>query len=612
MKPSRYGVLLAVLGVTACGGDSATDDSASNPADLRGPANEQPGNVSDNTDDGAYTASGPFFEDVARAANLNFEQFVGATGEYLMVEVMGSGVALFDYDNDGDLDVYLIQGAMADPDRRVQDSVFPAPEGPLTNRLFRNEWIPGGELTFTDVSTASGLDHAGYGMGAAVGDVDNDGDADLYLTNFGPNVFYRNNGDGTFSDVTEDSGIHAPGWTTSAAFADYDRDGDLDLFSVDYVEFDASRNTECFSSGGRRDYCGPQVFPPMTDQLYRNDGTGVFSDVSGEVGIGESAGPGLGVLWADFNGDDWLDVFVANDGTANRLWINQNGDRFEESGLRSGTAYNAMGGAEASMGVTAGDYDNDGDLDLFMTHLIQETNTLYVNNGKAQFFDGTDRAGLGASSLSSTGFGSRFFDLDNDGWLDLFVANGNVKLEEKRVAVSDYPLEQPNQLYVNKAGRFVDVSAQGGEGITALEVSRGAAFGDLDNDGGMDIVLTNNNGPVRLLRNIAPDRGDWVDVVLQGTESSRDATGARLALLRPGAAPVWRHASTDGSYLSANDARVRFGLGRDKSDSAKRTAFEIGVIWPRGKRERFRVDSSADVHRLTLVEGEGQAWPKAD
>jgi len=606
LKKSSYGLMVLALGVFACSENTEKDQSVPTPETARVDVSSAAADPSN----GDSLSLGPeaLFEDVAGSANLNFEHFVGATGEYLMTEIMGSGVALFDYDNDGDLDVYLIQAAMADSARSVQESIFPVPEGPLTNRMYRNELIPQGSLTFTDVSEISGLAHSGYGMGAAVGDVDNDGDSDLYLTNFGPNVFYLNNGDGTFSDVTQASGISAPGWTTSAAFADYDRDGDLDLFSVDYVEFDVVRNTQCFSTGGRRDYCGPQVYPPMVDQLYRNDGSGVFSNVSREVGIGDSAGPGLGVVWADFNGDDWLDVFVANDGAANRLWLNDNGQRFEEAGLRSGTAYNAMGGAEASMGVTVGDYDNDGDVDLFMTHLIKETNTLYVNNGKAQFFDGTDRAGLGASSLPSTGFGSRFFDMNNDGWLDLFVANGNVKLEEKRVAVSDYPLEQPNQLYLNKDGRFVDVSAQAGKEINALEVSRSAAFGDLDNDGGMDILLTNNNGPARLLRNIVPDRGDWVDVVLQGTESSRDATGARVVLLRSGKAPTWRHVSSDGSYLSAHDKRVRFGLGGNHSEKNQPVTFNIGVIWPRGMRELFTVTAPDDSKQLKLVEGQGQEW----
>ncbi|MEM7082116.1 MAG: CRTAC1 family protein [Pseudomonadota bacterium] len=551
-------------------------------------------------DTAAAAPIGPMFDDIAAQTGLEFEHFVGATGEFLMSEVMGSGVALMDYDNDGDLDVYLIQGAMADPRRSLSESIFDPPDGALTNRLFRNERIPSGTLSFTDVSEISGLDHDGYGMGVAVGDIDNDGDADVYLTNFGPNVLYRNNGDGTFEDITDNSGIRAPGWTTSAAFADFDRDGDLDLFSVDYVAFDVLRNTECSSVGGRRDYCGPQVYPPMADQLYENLGDGRFRDISATVGVAGATGPGLGVVWADFNGDDWPDVFVANDGAANFLWLNENGKRFEEAGLRSGTAYNAMGGAEASMGVTAGDYDSDGDMDLFMTHLVQETNTLYVNNGNAQFFDGTDRAGLGASSLPSTGFGARFFDLNNDGWLDLFIANGNVKLEEKRVAVSDYPLEQPNQLFIGKEGRFQDVSLSAGESVNELRVSRGAAFGDIDDDGAIDVVVTNNNGPVRLMRNVFAPQGRALTVHLQGTESSRDATGARVALLRDDQPPIWRRVSTDGSYLSANAPSVHFGLG-DRAEAR----VTLGVIWPLGKKETFSVPTD---RTSTLEEGTGQSW----
>ncbi|NNF16594.1 MAG: CRTAC1 family protein [Gammaproteobacteria bacterium] len=546
--------------------------------------------------------SPPLFHDGAEDAGLIFSHFIGATGDFYMPEVMGSGVALLDYDSDGDLDVYLLQGTMLDATQAVNDSLFPPPPTHWPgSRLFRNDLTKDGDLSFTDVTADSGLGLDGYAMGAATGDIDNDGDPDLYITAYGSNRLYRNDG-GTFTDITSGAGVDDASWSTAAGFSDYDRDGDLDLWVVNYVEFDQVRNTVCTSPGGRRDYCGPQVYPPTRDRLFRNDGEYRFTDVSVNTGIAAKSGPGLGLVWADFDADGYTDAYVANDGAANFMWMNRGGQRFEEIAIMAGTGLNTVGSPEASMGVTAGDFDGDGDEDLFMTHLVRESNTLYVNDGNANFFDATNSAQLGSSSLSFTGFGSQWFDYDNDSDLDLFVANGNVKLEESRVGISDYPFEQRNQLFRNDTGnRFVDISRSAGPIINALEVSRGAAFGDIDNDGDIDIVVTNNNGPVRLLLNNGVGHHDWLRVKLVGTQSNRDGAGATVALLRDGLSPLYRRARSEGSYLSASDIRVHFGLGKNHKITG------IGVIWPLGHREIWR-DINVNTE-LTLTEGTGSDWP---
>jgi hypothetical protein len=550
-------------------------------------------------------AAATLFRDAAAEAGLSFHHVAGATGNFFFPEIMGAGVALLDYDADGDVDLFLAQGRLIDPEADPSALLIPTPSGqPTGGRLFRNELVPGGRLRFTDVTESSGILQDGYGMGAAVGDLDNDGYPDLYLTQFGDNRLYRNQGDGTFRDITAESGTNDPRWSTSAAFVDYDLDGDLDLFVTNYVQFNPKANRRCTGSGGARDYCGPQVFEGTTDRLFRNDGRGRFTDVSQPAGIGAVSGPGLGVTVADFDLDGRPDLYVANDGEANRLWMNRGEGRFEDAGLMAGAAFNMDGKAEASMGVTAGDFDGDGDEDLFMTHLASETNTLYLNDGTGLFFDSTSRLNLGGASLPYTGFGSQWLDFDNDGRLDLFVANGAVKIEASRLGVSPYPYEQRNQLFRNPGdGRFVDQSQLAGPAFELLEVSRGAAFGDIDNDGDVDILVTNNNGPVRLLLNEMGNEKHWLSVRLEGTESNRDGAGARVALLRTGKPPLWRRAHTDGSYLSASDIRVHFGLGDDTGIEA------VGVEWPGGRRELWR-GVRAD-RQLELKEGTGEPWPSA-
>jgi hypothetical protein len=391
----------------------------------------------------------PVFEDRAAELGLDWVHWNGMTGEYYFPEMTGQGCAFLDYDGDGDLDVYLVEGALLAGDSMDEALVPYAGGGTPRGRLFRNDAGPGrpdregGTLVprFVDVTDDSGLAATGSGRGVATGDYDGDGRVDLYLTNYGPNQLWRNRGDGTFEDVTAEAGVGTDGWSTSASFLDYDRDGRLDLYVANYVEFDVAENPTCYTGGGRRDYCGPSDFPPVTDRLYRNRGPGpggvTFEDVSGPAGIAAAKGPGLGVVAADFDGDGWTDLFVANDGAVNFLWRNRGRGEdgavhYSDEALLSGVALNRAGKAEASMGVDAGDFDGDGDLDLFMTHLMGETNTLYVNDGTGLFEDRTLETGLGAPSFPLTSFGTAWLDYDNDGRLDLFVASGAVRILEEQ------------------------------------------------------------------------------------------------------------------------------------------------------------------------------------
>ena len=528
------------------------------------------------------------FVERSAETGLRFNHFVGATGDFYLPETMGPGVALFDYDNDGDLDVYLLQGSVLNPEKTLDDSVFPAPKEHFPgNRLFRNNFVPSGTLSFDDVTEAAGIGHVGYGLGAAVGDYDNDGYADLYVTNYGPNVLYRNNGDGTFQDVTRDAGVIDGAFSSSAAFLDYDADGDLDLYVAHYNTFSVEGNKPCQSPSGERDYCGPKAYFALPDRLYRNEGNGKFSDVTRAAGIDAAYEHGLGIIGADFNADGRLDIYVANDQTPNQLWTQQQDGKFKDMGLVSGSAYNGEGEVEAGMGVTAEDFDGDGDLDLFLSHLINQTNTVYVNDGRGNFDDATAISGLGPPSLPFTGFGTKWFDYDNDGLLDLFVANGAVMMLDN-LKGDPFPYHQKNQLFRNMGRRYEDITATAGAALQLSEVSRGAAFGDIDNDGDVDIVVSNCNGPARLLINQVGNARHWLSVQLEGATTTRDAMGALVAVERAGRQPVWRRSSTDGSYLSANDPRVHFGLGTDE-ELGQSPVKAIVVAWPAGERERWPV-----------------------
>ncbi len=532
----------------------------------------------------AETAGGPIFVDGAAASGLDFVHFNGMSGEFYFPEMTGQGGALLDYDGDGDLDAFLVQGAMLGAGKSLDDALV-APVGPLppSDRLYRNDLAVAAdgslEPRFVDVTATSGLAAAtGYGMGAATGDYDNDGWTDLYVTNVGANQLWRNQGDGTFRDVTAEAGVGDDLWGTSAAFADLDADGWLDLYVANYVEFDLERNPRCFATSSRRDYCGPSAFRPQPDKLYRNRGDGTFEDVTFSWLRGYQPGPGLGVKTADFNGDGRLDIYVANDGAVNQMWLARADGGFDDEALFSGTALNSMGRPEASMGVDAADFDLDGDMDLFMTHLAGETNTLYVNDGGGLFEDRSVASGLGSVSMQYTAFGTGWFDYDNDGLPDLIALTGAVRILEDQAAAGEiYPLKQPNQLFHNLGGRFEERSADGGEGFAVAEVSRGAAFGDIDNDGDEDVLVINNNDPVRLLINQVGRETAWLGLAAVRGAAAEPATGARVTVRRADGVRLTRRAATDGSYCSARDPRRILGLDGSAAAAAE-------VRWPSGRR----------------------------
>lgn len=544
------------------------------------------------------------FTDITQSTGLDFVHFNGMAGEWYICEMMGPGGAFFDSDNDGDLDVLIVQGQLLGPGKTMKDALFP-PRGPLPPRarLFRNDLVadPDGKPTirFNDVTEQSKIDARGYGLGVATGDFDNDGRVDLYTTNLGSNQLWKNIGDGTYRDVTQQTGTEDDRFSTSAAFLDYDRDGWLDLYVCSYVHFDVSNHKPCYGSNGGLDYCGPLSYEPVPDRLFRNRGDGTFEDVSVTSGIIKEYWAALGVVCGDFNQDGWIDVYVANDGSANQLWINQRNGKFEDHGLGSGSALNSAGQAEASMGVDAGDFDNDGDEDLFMTHLRGETNTLYVNSGKGWFGDQSAQSRLGPPSKPYTAFGTSWIDYDNDGWLDVLTVNGEVRRVESLARQGDsFPFSQEKQLFRNLAnGKFEDVSRQSGAAFQLAEVGRGAAFGDVDNDGDVDVLVLNNNGPARLLLNNVGNRNHWIGLgVLHST--GRDAIGARVAVSRSEGPALCRRVRTAASYCSANDPRILVGLGRSSSVRSVR------IEWLGGRVEEW-TNLSVDRYH-TLREGTGQ------
>lgn len=538
-----------------------------------------------------HWAAEPLFVEVAGEVGLNFTHLNGATGQYYVPEVMGAGVALVDYDNDGDLDLFLVQGGP------LENTAAQMP----TSRLFRNDLTTTGSkrtVRFTDVTARAGLGLQAYGMGVATGDYDNDGDLDLFVTTFGAEHLYRNNGNGTFSDVTTEAGTTDPLWSTSASFFDYDRDGDLDLYVANYLDFTLAGNKLCYDTVGARDYCSPRAYRPLPDRLYRNDGKGRFADVTDAAGIARAVGAGLGVVAGDYNRDGWLDVYVANDATPNQLWINRRDGTFRDEGLLSGAALNAAGNPEGSMGIAAGDFDADADEDLFVTNIVGETFVLYANDGQGNFEDVRTAIGVARPTAAFTGFGTDWFDYDNDGWLDLFVANGSVNIVEAQRG-QPTPFRMTNQLFRNLEGRRLEeTSASAGPAFARADIGRGAAFGDIDNDGDTDIVVTNNGGPVRLLLNQAAAGSHWLQVRLEHSPANRFAIGAWVGFEREGRPTLWRRVKTDGSYLSASDSRVHFGLG------ASATRGAVVVQWPDGPRERW---TDVGVDRLvTFKRGSGK------
>jgi hypothetical protein len=583
---------LAALALVSCGGDKNPVPSTAASA----PAEE-------------------WFVERAKETGLDFVHFNGMSGEQYYPEIMAPGVALFDYDNDGDLDVYLVQGAMLGK-KTLKEATFP-PTGPLGDRLFRNDLVVGADgkrtLHFTDVTAQSGINVTSYGMGVAAADYDNDGFVDIYRTGLSGSVMLHNNGNGTFTDVTPKTGVGNPnGWGVSAAFVDYDRDGWLDLYVGNYLLYSIAGDLDCLSVTGQHDYCPPNSYRAQPDRLYHNRGNGTFEDVTSRALVGGADGPALGISTADFNGDGWIDIYVGNDGQPNQLWINQTNGTFKDTAFISGAAVNGQGNSEASMGVDAGDYDNDGDEDIFITNWLAQMNILYANMGGGVFEDRKAASGLGPPSLAKTGFGTAWFDYDNDSWLDLLTANGSVSIIEAQARVNDpFPLKMLNQLYRNLGnGRFEDVSTKAGKAFTLNDVSRGAAFGDIDNDGDEDVVIGTAAGPTRLLINNIGNKNHWVGLRLVGRVLSdapgqagpkgpalRDQIGARVEIIRKNGGPLWRRARSDGSYASANDPRVLVGLG-SSTDPVR-----LKVSWPDGKTEAF---GDVPVDRWTTVtEGAG-------
>ncbi|MCP4661163.1 MAG: CRTAC1 family protein [bacterium] len=547
-------------------------------------------------------AAAAIFVDEAASSGLDFVHFNGMIGQFYYSEMMGSGVGLIDYDNDGDLDVYLVQGGVLNPDKGLDETVFPpTPEMlPLQDRLYRNDLTVDAagrrRLAFTDVTAQSGIRATGYGMGVAAGDFDNDGWVDLFITNAGPNQLWRNRGDGTFEDRSAAVAVEDDRWSVSTAVLDFDRDGWLDLYTANYVIFTVAAHKLCRTLAGAPDYCGPLAFKPQRDRLLRNRGDGTFEDLSAALGVADGLGAGMGAVTADFNTDGLLDIYVANDGMPNFMWMQQADGTFRNDALVTGCALNTEGRAEAGMGVIAGDYDGDGDEDLFVNHLILESSTLYRNDGHGFFEDVSVASGLGTASWQYTCFGNAWIDYDNDGRLDVISVCGAVLVIEELAARDDpYPIHMPNQLFHNLGdGRFEEVTDRAGAVFELSEVSRGLAVGDLDNDGDSDVVVANNSGPVRLLVNQVGQDRHWLGLRLLGAKLDRDLVGALVGVERPQGPTLWRRVRIDGSYLSSGDPRLLFGLGSSPAVAG------VVVHWPSGRVERVEVEPD---RYTTLHEG---------
>ena len=522
------------------------------------------------------------FTEIAAQAGITFKHVFSPEKKYI-VESMSGGVALFDYDNDGYLDIYFVNSLTVDLAAKHQKT---------KSALYHNN----GDGTFTDVTDKAGVGDVGFGMGVAVGDYNNDGFDDLYVTCLGRNHLFKNNGNGTFTDVTNKAGVGDPRWSTGAAFLDYDNDGKLDLFVSNYVDFDLDHLPE-FGKGRTCQFkgvpvqCGPRGLPGAGDSLYHNNGDGTFTDVSKKAGVSDPNGYyGLGVICSDFDEDGYVDIFVANDSTPNFLYHNNGDGTFKEIGFTSGTAVNESGSEQGCMGVTVGDYDHDGKLDLFITNFDEEYNILYHNDGHNAFTDVSYTAKLAEVSLPYVGWGTKFFDYDNDGWLDLFVVNGHAYPQR------DHYRQRELLHHNNRDGTFSEVAAQMGATLMQERVGRGAAFGDIDNDGDIDIVVNDLDGSPQLLRNDGGNSNNSVLIKTVGVNSNRDGIGARVKVVSGDLTQI-DEVRSGGSYLSQNDLRLHFGL-------EKRTTVDlIEVRWPSGVIDKITNLSANRI--LTIKEGKG-------
>ena len=509
----------------------------------------------------------PWFQDVAAESGVQFTWKSGAKGDYYLPEIIGGGAAMLDYDNDGDLDLYFVKGGQIDETGHVpKNSQFP-------NQLFRND----GDWMFSEVPDAAGASDRGYGMGVTTGDYDNDGDIDLYVTNLGRNTLLRNDG-GRFEDVTEIAGVAGREWSSATAFLDYDADGDLDLYAGGYLEWSPQSEIACQSSLGKEDYCAPGNYPTAaSDRLYSNRGDGTFEDVSSEAGIDMLNRTALGIAIGDYDDDGFIDVFIANDGKPDTMWRNQGDGRFQDVGMRAGCAMDEDGQEKAGMGVGSTDIDDDGDLDLVVCNLVNESDSMFLNQGD-YFIDATARRGVKRATSSHTRFGLGWIDLDNDGLLDLYEATGHVQRRYNSHEKDPYAQEDI-LLQGQTSGRFEMVTPMGGTNATIHRTSRAAVFGDLDDDGLVDILVINRDAPANLYRNIVKDPGNWC-LIRVLDEHGRDSLGGVLTA-RLGDRQITRPIQSAHSYFAANDPRVHVGMGPQTKLQ------DVEVIWLDGHHELF-------------------------
>ncbi len=533
----------------------------------------------------ARSLAPPAFEQILPArSGITWVHTAAKSAEKHLPETSGAGCAFLDYDNDGWMDIYFVNSGKAE---------FYTPAKPIRNALYRNNR----DGTFTDVTEKAGVAGGGYGMGVAVGDYNNDGLPDIYVTQVGRNILYRNNGDGTFTDVTEKAGVGCDGWSSSAVWFDYDNDGRLDLFVCQFVEFD--KTTSCgLDARGRHHYCIPKIFKPRPSRLFHNNGDGTFTDVSREAGISEHLGKAWGVVATDLDNDGRMDLFVSNDTTENFLFMNRGSGKFEENGFASGVAYSSEGRARSGMGVDSADYDNDGWMDLFVANIDEEIFSLYHNNHDGTFDDVAMQAGIGMSTRWMSGWGLKFFDYDNDGELDLILCNGfpDDLVDDLKTQVT---WQEPLLLFHGNGKTFADVSARSGPIFSERFAARGLAIGDFDNDGAVDVLISVNDAAPILLKNNAAKGSHWLGVNLVGKKSNPDAIGARVTYSAGGLTGS-RMKVGGGSFLSSHDPRIVLGLG----GHAKLDWVEVKWPQPGGETERF---TNLPVDRyITITEGAGK------